>query len=76
MNNLSDAARFMRILIRRQKGHQYLQPSGEWSENRETARDFYNSTVAYWCAKAQHLRGVEVLMAFEDPQWDFVPMTL
>ncbi len=61
----------MRILLR-QKSQRYLQPSGEWAEDRKTARDFTNSAAAYFWALEQQLFGAEVLMAFEDPRWDIV----
>ncbi len=61
-----------RILLRQGQG--YLQPSGEWSEARTTAREFASSLLAYWWAKEQQLLGVEVVMAYADGQPDFVSM--
>lgn len=61
-----------RILIRKREGDLYLQPSGEWSEERQTARAFIGSVAAYYWAKEQELLGVEVLMAFADERYDIV----
>ncbi len=65
---------YMRVLLRQQETGFYLQPSGEWSKSRETAREFANSVVAFWWAKEQQLLGTEVLLAFANPQNDFVSM--
>ncbi len=64
----------MRILLRKQPGEQYLQPTGEWGHSRETARTFPTSVFAYHWAKEKELLGVEVLLAFEDSRWDVVTM--
>ena len=71
----TDARRPMRVLLRRRKG-QYLQPSGEWSVARETAREFPGSAFAYYWALEQNLLGCEVLLAFEDVQYDVVTLRL
>lgn len=47
-----------------------MQSSGAWSSNRQTARDFDKGIVAYHWADNHHLIGVEVLMAFEPPEYD------
>lgn len=66
----------MRILIRKQDDKLYLQPSGEWSEARETAREFDCSLFAYWWAREQELPGIEILLAFDDASYDFVPLKI
>ncbi len=66
----------MRILIRKQENELYLQPSGEWSEAREAAREFKSSCVAYLWALEQKLLGIEILLAFDDPRYDLSPMKL
>ncbi len=73
---MNNPTKFMRILLRQQKSEKYLQPTGEWSEERETAREFLSSVLAFLWARERKFRGVEVLMAFENPRWDFVPMTI
>lgn len=62
--------------MRQQKSQRYLQPSGEWNESRETAREFASSVLAYWWAKEQNLLGIDVLMAYADANKDFVSMRL
>lgn len=65
-----------RFCLRQQKSQRYLQPSGEWNESRETAREFASSVLAYWWAKEQNLLGIDVLMAYADANKDFVSMRL
>jgi hypothetical protein len=66
----------MRILLRKWTGKLYLQPSGEWSADRQSAREFTSGPVAYWWAKEQRLLGVEVVLAFDDEQFDVVTMRI
>ena len=66
----------MRILIRKREGQLYLQPSGIWSTNRSMAKEFESSVFAYWWAQEQKLLGIDILMAFEDTAYDFVPLRL
>lgn len=66
----------MRILIRKREGRAYLQPGGKWSPNRNTAKQFESSVFAYWWAQEQKLLGIDILMAFDDPKYDFVPLRL
>ncbi len=60
----------MRILLRQAETGLYLQPSGEWTSNRETARTFATSVLAYYWAKEQHLIKACVLLAFNNPAFD------
>ncbi len=64
----------MRILLRQQVGQLYLQPNGDWTTERETAREFTSSAVAYYWALEKRLLGIEVLLAFNNPEYDFVTM--
>ncbi len=66
----------MRVLLRKQQDHQYMQPSGEWSDDRETARTFPTSVFAYLWAQEKKLLGIDVLLAFDDAKWDLVTMRL
>ena len=66
----------MRILIRKREERTYLRPSGKWSPNRKTAKQFERSVFAYWWAQEQKLLGIDILMAFDDPKYDFVPLRL
>ncbi len=61
-----------RVLIRRRREQDYLQPSGDWSADRNTARHFVSSVAAYWWAHEQKLLGIEVLLAFDDSAYDLV----
>jgi hypothetical protein len=65
----------MRILIRKREGKQYLQPTSQWSPNRTAAKDFESSVFAYWLAQEQALLDIDILMAFDNPKYDFVPLT-
>ncbi len=64
----------LRIVLR--KGGLYLQPSGEWTYGRETALGFETSCAAVMYAFEHNLRPVEILFAFDDPAYDFVPVRL
>ncbi len=66
----------MRILIRKSEGQLYLSPSGAWTENREEAKQFESSIFAYSCAKEQQLLGIEIVLAFDNPTYDIVPLRL
>src|SRR5262249_16346186 len=52
----------------------YLQPAGDWTANRETAKEFLTAAIAYWWAIEQKLLGTEVLLTLANPQKDFVAM--
>ncbi len=62
-------AHSIRVLLRNEAGL-YLQPSGEWGENRETARRFKNSSFAYFWAKEQELIRSSIIIAFPDRNRD------
>ncbi len=64
----------MRILLRQQQTGLYLQPSGEWREERRTAQTFANAVAAYVWAQGQRLPGSEILLAFDDPRHDLIAM--
>ena len=66
----------MRVLIRKREDQLYLQPSGKWSEARDTARAFESSSFAYWWAREQELLGIDIVLAFDDSRYDFVPLRL
>ena len=66
----------MRILIRKREGQFYLQPSGKWLPNREAAKRFESSMFAYWWAQEQNLLGIEIVLAFDNPAHDVVPLRL
>ncbi len=62
----------MRVLIRRRRQQDYLQPSGEWGADRSTARNFISSVEACSWAHEENLAEVEVLLAFDDKSYDLV----
>ena len=64
----------MRILLRQQRSGLYLQASGAWGRERETARSFASSIEAYSWAIEQSLLNTEVLLAFSDEHYDMVSM--
>ncbi len=66
----------MCILLRQQETGKYLQPSGEWSTERETARRFDSGLVAYFWALEAGFVGVDVLLAFTDPAFDIATLRL
>ncbi len=61
----------LRILIRKRATEFYLQPSGAWNLSRQRARQFATSIIAYVWAKEQNLVGIEVVLAFKNPVYDF-----
>ena len=72
MNEDLSSTSSLRILLRQQKTGFYLQPSGQWSNERESARGFDDAVVAYFWAKEQGLLGTNVLMAVSQEQDDTV----
>ena len=72
MNEDPSSARYLRILLRRPDTGMYLQSSGEWGAERNSARDFDSSLLAYDWAKQNGLLGSAVLMAVGPEQNDTV----
>ncbi len=64
----------LRVLLRQERTGLYLQPSGDWSPRRDTARTFKGSLKAYLWAKDRQFLGTEVLLASANPRNDFVAM--
>ena len=64
----------LRVVLRQAGTGLYLQSSGQWSSDREAARELDNSVLAYFWAKEQKLPGTEVLLAYANPADDFVAM--
>ncbi len=60
----------MRVILQRREGGLYLQPGGRWSESRETAMEFISSVAALSWAWNMRLAGVDILLAFEEPERD------
>lgn len=49
----------------------YLQPGGDWGENRESARQFAHTVDAHWWAKEQEYLRAEIILAYPDPGRDY-----
>ena len=61
----------MCTLIRDLKtGMFYGSADGQWTAEREDARDFGGTFYAMSFAEENHLHGVEVVLAFERPEYD------
>ena len=64
----------MRVVLRQAVTGHYLQPSGEWTPARESARCFISAVAAYFWAIEEKLLGTEVWLALTDPHKDFACM--
>ena len=62
----------MHILLRQPGTGRFLQPTGEWTRNKKTARQFGSAVNAYLWASERGLIGTEVWLALLDPLKDFV----
>ena len=62
----------MRTLIRDEKTRMFYGADGQWSEEREDARDFGGTFQAMSFAGEKQLRGIEVVLAFDQPEYDVV----
>ncbi len=72
MSKDSNDTKYLRILLRQQKTGYYLQSSGEWNSQRESAKNFDDSILAYDWAKENGFLGTAVLMATAQEQYDTV----
>ena len=52
----------------------YLQPGGDWSGNRESARQFAHTIDAHWWAQEQAYLDAEIIVARPDPSGDYCCM--
>jgi hypothetical protein len=62
----------MRTLIRDLKTQTYYAAEGQWTVEREAARDFGSTSQAMSFAGQQQLHGVQVVLAFDNPEYDAV----
>jgi len=60
----------MRALIRHLKTRLFYAGDERWTAKRENAWDFTNTFRALTFAGDNHLRGVEVVMTFGEPEYD------
>jgi hypothetical protein len=62
----------MRALIRDAKTGMFYSLDGQWTAEREDARDLGGTFQAMSFAAENHLLGVQVVMVFEIPECDIV----
>jgi hypothetical protein len=62
----------MRALIRDAKTGMYYGSDGTWTVQRNDARDFGGTFQALHFAGQQHLSGVQVVLPFDNPEYDAV----
>jgi hypothetical protein len=62
----------MRSLIRDVKTGMFYGSDGQWTAERDDARDFGGTFQAMNFAGQQHLHGVQVVLAFDNPEYDAV----
>ena len=60
----------MQILLRNLKTAQYFQTPDKWTADQMEARDFETLNQAIAFARQNHLAGVEIVLAFDDPHRD------
>ena len=60
----------MRALIRHLKTRLFYAGDRRWTARRENAWDFVTTFQALTFAGDHHLRGVEVVMSFGEPEYD------
>jgi len=60
----------MRALIRDLRTGAFYAPDGQWAVERERGCDFESTFHALTFAEENHLRGVEVVLIFGEPQYD------
>ena len=62
----------MRTLIRDVKTGMFYGADGQWTSEREDGRDFGGTFQAMSFAGEKDLRGVEVVLAFDQPEYDVI----
>jgi hypothetical protein len=60
----------MRVLLRSKVSRHYFQDRGQWTSDRGAARDFGTSGRAILFAMENQLSGLEVVLTFDNPQYD------
>lgn len=67
----------MRILLQHVQSKQYYCPGNLWTGNAYQAFDFRHSRRAIEYVREQGMKDVQLVVKFEDPQWDeIVPLTM
>lgn len=62
----------MRILLQQKETGLYLQDVAEWTCRSAEARDFLSSTVAIEFCLSNRLKGLQVVLKFEEERFDIV----
>ena len=60
----------MRVLLCNNRSGLYYEASGKWNATRDEAYDFGHSQVALRFATESGLKGVELVIAYDDPELD------
>jgi hypothetical protein len=62
----------MRILLQQRETGLYFRDVGSWTRNHAEAMDFVNSTAAIEFCVLNKLSGVQLVLKFEEQQYDIV----
>ena len=66
----------MKVLLRDSQTGLYYQEPSKWTAEQDAALDLHRMSRAVALAFEAHLENVEVLLSFDDPQFDLVmPIT-
>jgi hypothetical protein len=60
----------MKVLIQNRETKEYLTWTGAWTASRDEAMDLCTSTQALEYCNARGLYNMEIILAFEDPNYD------
>jgi len=67
----------MRILLQNPETKLYICPKENWTPSAHLAHDFHHSQKALDFVRRQNLKDVQLVVRFEDSQWDeIVPLPL
>ncbi len=59
----------MKVFLRKTSTGLLFEEPDQWTEDSRKARSFRHSAEAMDLAKRQRLKGVEILLAFDEPQY-------
>ena len=62
----------IKVLLWDRKAKAYVKALGVWTSVREEARDFTSASAAVLYAVEEKLDFVEIVLAFDDPQYDMI----
>jgi hypothetical protein len=61
---------FMRVLVQNTKTHLYLGQADSWTSDLDQAVNFENTLKAFDFLGVSHMRDAQIIMKFEDGQYD------